>query len=91
MVESDSYGSDNFPIVLKLSVLLPDSQPHWNFSRADWVKFDHLCKVNLTLNTIALYKEPIVLFTDILCSIAKTCMPQTTASQKKRCKSWFNT
>ena len=54
------------------------------------MKFDHLCKVNLTLDTIELYEEPIVLFTDILCSIAKSCMPRTTAKQKKR-KPWFNT
>ena len=91
MVESDSYGSDHFPIVKKISISLPDSLPRWNFSRADWVKFDHLCKVNLTLDTIELYEEPIVLFTDILCSIAKSCMPRTTAKQKKRCKPWFNT
>ena len=91
MIESDSYGSDHFPIVLKIGIWLPDSLPRWNFSRADWVKFDHLCKVNLTLDTIELYEEPIVLFTDILGSIAKSCMPRTTAKQKKRCKPWFNT
>ena len=55
------------------------------------MKFDHLCKVNLTLDTIEVYEEPIVLFTDILCSIAKSCLPQTTSKQKKRCKPWFNT
>ena len=55
------------------------------------MKFDHLCKVNLTRDTIELYEEPIVLFTDILCSIAKSCMPRTTAKQKKRCKPWFST
>ena len=82
MVESDSYGSDHFPIVLKIGISLHDSLPRWNFSRADWVKFDHLCKVNLTLDTIELYEEPIVLFTDILCSISKSCMPRTTARQK---------
>ena len=90
MVELDSYGSDNFPIVLKIDISLSDLLPRWNFSRADWVKFDQLCKVNLTLDTIELYEEPIVLFTDILCSIAKSCMPRTTAKQKKR-KPWFNT
>ena len=91
MVESDSYGSDHFPIVLKIVFSLPDSLPRWNFSQVDWVKFDHLCKVNLTLDTIELYEEPIVLFTDILCNIAKSCMPRTTTKQKKRCKPWFNT
>ena len=55
------------------------------------MEFDHLCKEKLTLDTIELYDEPIVLFTDLLCSIAKSCMPRTTAKQKKRCKPWFNT
>ena len=55
------------------------------------MQFDDLCKEKLTLDTIELYDEPIVLFTDILCSIAKSCMPRTTAKQKKRCKPWFNT
>ena len=55
------------------------------------MQFDHLCKEKLTLDTIELYEEPIVLFTDILCSIAKSCMPRTTVKQKKRCKPWFNT
>ena len=41
------------------------------------------------LDTFELYKEPIVLFT-VLCNIAKSCMPRTTAKQKKR-KPWFNT
>ena len=91
MVESDSYRSDQFLIVLKIGVSLPDALPRWNCNRADWVQFDHLCKEKLTLDTIELYDEPIVLFTDIVCNIAKSCMPRTTAKQKKRCKPWFNT
>ena len=71
MVESDSYGSDHFPIILKIGVSLPDALPRWNLNRADWVKFHHLCKGQLTLDTIELYDEPIVLFTDVLCIIAK--------------------
>ena len=54
------------------------------------MQFDHLCKEKLTLDTIELYAEPIVLFTDVLSIIAKSCMPNTT-KQKKRCKPWFNT
>ena len=84
MVESDSYSSDHFPIVFKIGISLPDSLPRRNFSRADWVQFDHLCKENLTLDTI-------VLFSDVVCNIAKSCMPRTTAMQNKRCKPWFNT
>ena len=36
----------------------------------------------LTLDIIELYEEPIVLFTDVLCNIAKSCMPITTSKQK---------
>ena len=54
------------------------------------MQFDHLCKENLILDTIELYEEPIVLFTYVLCNI-KSCMPRTTAKQKKRCKPWFTT
>ena len=54
------------------------------------MQFDHLSKEKLTLDTIELYAEPIVLFTDVLCIIAKSCMPKTMAKQKKRCKPWFN-
>ena len=55
------------------------------------MQFDNVCKEKLTLDTIELYDEPIVLFTDVLCNIAKSCVPGTTAKQKKRCKPWFNT
>ena len=91
MVESDSYGSDHFPFILKIGVSFPDALPRWNLNRADWVQFHHLCKEKSTLDTIELYAEPIVLLRDVLCIIAKTCMPKTTAKQKKRCKPWFNT
>ena len=78
VVESDSYGSDHFPIILKIGVSLPHLLSRWHFSRVDWVQFDHLCKENLTLDTIELYEEPIVLFTDILCNIAKSCKAEET-------------
>ena len=76
MVESDSYGSNNFPIILKICVSPPDALPCWNLNLADWVQFHHLCKEKLTLDRIELYAEPIVLFTDVLCIIAKSCMPK---------------
>ena len=55
------------------------------------MKFDKLCKEKLTLNTIELYDESLVCFTDVLCNIAKSCMQRTSAKHKKRCKPWFNT
>ena len=40
MVESDSYASDQFPIILNIGVSLPGALPRWNLNRADWVQFD---------------------------------------------------
>ena len=91
LVESDSYDSDNFPIIFKIVFSLPEALSHMHLNQADRVKFDHLCKDKLTLDTTELYDEPIVVFTDVLCNIAKRCKPRTTVKQTKRCKPWFNT
>ena len=48
--------------------------------------FDHICKEKLILDTIELNDEPIVMFTDDLCNISKSCMPRTTTKQP-----WVNT
>ena len=48
------------------------------------MQFDDLCKEKLTLDTIELYDEHIVVFTDVLCNIAKSCMASITAKQKKK-------
>ena len=48
------------------------------------MQFVHLCNDKFTLHTIELYEEPIVLFTDVLCNIAKSYISRTTANQKKR-------
>ena len=64
---------------------------YYRSTSTESVQFDHLCKEQLTLDTIELYDEPIVLFTDVLCGVAKSCMPRATAKPNKRCKPWFNT
>ena len=89
-VASDSYGSDHFPIILEIGVSLPDPLPRWNFRRADWVHFIQLCREKLTLDTVEMYEEPIVVFTDMLCNIAKETIPRSVTKPKKRCNPWFN-
>ena len=89
-VDDDSYGSDHFPIILEIGVSLPDSLPRWNFNRADWAHFIDLCKKFLTIDTMEMDEEPIIVFTNSLCRIAKQSIPMSTSKQKKRCKPWFN-
>ena len=37
VVESDSYGSDHYPIIKKIGVSFPDALPRWNLNRVDCV------------------------------------------------------
>ena len=76
------YGSDHFPIIKKMGVSLLYALPRWNLNRATWVQFAHSCKEKMTLDTIELYDEPIVLFYDILCNTAKSFMPRTTSNRR---------
>ena len=89
MVESDSYGSDHFPISFKIGVSLPDALPRWNLNRVDWVQFDHLCKEKLTSDTIELYAEHIVLFTDLL--LLRGVCQKPRQNRRNAGKPWFTT
>ena len=55
------------------------------------MKFDHLCKVNRTLDTIELYEEPIVLLLIFYVVLLRVVCHELLPKQKKRCKPWFNT
>ena len=89
-VASDTFGSDHFPIILEYGVALSDGIPRWNLSRADWSKFDELCSQQLTIDSIEMYDVPVVVFTNILCDIARQSIPRSEPKQRKRCKPWFN-
>ena len=89
-VASDTFGSDHFPIILEYGIALSDGIPRWNLSRADWSKFDELCSEQLTIDSIEMYDEPVVVFTNILCDIARQSIPRSEPKQRKRCKPWFN-
>ena len=89
-VASDTFGSDHFPIILEYGVALSDGIPRWDLSRADWSKFDELCSEQLTIDSIEMHDEPVVVFTNVLCDIARQSIPRSEPKQRKRCKPWFN-
>ena len=73
MVESDIYGSDHVPIIFFIGVSFPDSLPHWNFNRADWVQFHnvkknyHLIQLNCMMNLLFCLPMFYVLFLRVVC------------------------
>ena len=84
---SDSlHGSDHFPITISTKLPIPQQLPeHWNFSRADWCAFEHLCKENLTTDKITNIEQ----FESNLVEIAEACIPKTSSHLRKD-KPWFN-
>ncbi len=90
-VESDTFGSDHFPIVLQWNGQVPNKLPRWNLSRADWNKFQRMCLEQLQLDMFDMDNDPADLFTNILFNIAIAAIPRSTATIRKLCKSWFNT
>ena len=89
-VETDTFGSDHFPIVLQCSAPVPDKLPRWNLNRGDWKKFQELCLQQIVLDIFDMNNEPISLFTRILFNIAKATIPRSTAVLRRLCKAWFN-
>ena len=63
---------------LNIGMSLPEALP---VGILVW-QFVYLCKEKLRLDMLELYDDLIVLFTYILCSITKSCMPRTTANRR---------
>ena len=89
-VESDTYGSDHFPIVLRCGGAAPESVPRWNLNRAEWNDFRELCLSEIKIDVFQSQDEPMSIFTRMLFNIAKATIPRSTTKQRKLCKSWFN-
>ena len=89
-VESDTYGSDHFPIVLRCGGAAPESVPRWNLNRAEWNDFRELCLNEIKIDVFQSQYEPMSIFTRMLFNIAKATIPRSTTKQRKLCKSWFN-
>ena len=89
-VLDDQYGSDHFPI------LIQNNSPHdredyskWKFNKADWAKYDILCREKINSDTVQTAENPVEYFNDRLLEIAKECIPKT-STNPKRSKPWYN-
>jgi hypothetical protein len=89
-VEEDQWGSDHYPIVLSSHYSPPDERvPKWHFQKANWAKFESLCRQEITGDLLQDVEDPIQTFTDTLYDVAKQCIPKSNPNPKKPEKPWF--
>jgi len=88
-VADDLHSSDHFPISLvNLNSTIDEVIPQWNLKKADWVKFEILCKTRLNEDTVFNVNDPIQLFTSILIEIAEDTIPKSSTNCKRILKPW---
>jgi len=84
-LQSDTYGSDYFPIFL--STNKSTSSPYlqyWKINKADWPKFSQSCEHSVD-NNISTIEQ----FSDTLVTIANKTIPKTGISSYKIKNPWF--
>ena len=90
-IGESTLGSDHYPIFIDiLTPLGPDNIPRWQFHKADWDRFNTLCKTELPKYNFLNSPDPVDLFTETLISIAEQCIPKSSTYSKKPKKPWFD-
>ncbi|VDI46862.1 Hypothetical predicted protein [Mytilus galloprovincialis] len=87
-VHDDLCGSDHFPIVLKIFLLLPNREYHvGNLTRRTGPCLRISVKRNFSQRCL---RNPILTFNTVLTSIADRTFPKTSANPKHPSKPWFD-
>lgn len=88
-VHDDLHGSDHFPTVItEINKSKDEFYPQWNLQKANWEKFQILCREHLILEKIG-NEDPITSFSNSLLKISTECIPKSSTSSK-RIRPWFN-
>ena len=89
-VHDDLCGSDHFPTFLTSVTPVTSGQiPRWKFSKANWDKFNALCRSKLYPDRFINMDDPIAEFSSILLQIAEDCIPKTSTNLKRN-RPWFD-
>ena len=90
-VLDDLHGSDHFPIIVSSTLQQTSDHPtYFKFNKADWEKFQSLCKDDLTLENFTNFFDPVDRFSIILSDIADKSIPKTSGNGKHKNKPWYN-
>jgi exonuclease III/ribonuclease HI len=90
-VLSDLYGSDHFPIVIKLSGNdTAENQERWVLKRANWELFEALSGELLTEDIFTDKEDPIMIISKIIIEIATKSIPKSSNSSTRVRRPWFD-
>ena len=90
-VLDDLHGSDHFPIILSDTVHQPsDHNSYFKFNKADWNKYQSLCRSDLTLDNFTNFFDPVDRFSILLSNIAEKSIPKTSINTKTKNKLCYN-
>ena len=88
---SDTHGSDHFPILLTPNTHPQSTQTsNWALKRADWTRYEELCKKQILRSAIVQSQDPILDLTTALVQIANQTIPKTSNRITNPAKPWFN-
>ena len=87
----DLCGSDHFPIILEsLHSTVGERPTRYKFDKADWPRYEQMCRENLQTKMIRNSTDPILKFNETVISIADETIPKTSTNPKHPGKPWFN-
>ena len=90
-VHDDLCGSDHFPIILEyLHSTVGERPTRYKFDKADWPRYEQMCRENLQTEMIRNSTDPILKFNETVISIADETIPKTSTNPKHPGKPWFN-
>jgi len=89
-VHDDLCGSDHFPIIIHSDRAVPAvTDSTWKLSKADWDTFSDKAASDLKADCIINTTDPVANFTDALCTIANSTIPQSKSKPVKLNTIWF--
>ena len=90
-VHDDLCGRDHFPIIIESLYSTVGERPtRHKFDKADWLRYEHMCRENLQTEMIRNSTDPILKFSETVISIADETIPKTSTNPKHPGKPWFN-
>ena len=90
-VHDDLCGSDHFLIILEsLHSTVGERPTRYKFDKADWPRYEQMCRENLQTEMIRNSTDPILKFNETVISIGDETIPKTSTNPKHPGKSWFN-
>ena len=89
-VAKDQYGSDHFPIFIKvLGPQIDEKVPKWKFRQADWRKYSELCAQSINRDVFQDKDDLVPSLTASIIEAANEAIPKSSTKSRHVNKPWF--